>query len=65
MMILPDLKLLLVCSILDYFLIIGIILNCVFKFFLDKTLYYRFKRTAKLLKKLIKKREKYHSLNIF
>ena len=65
MMILSNLKALAIFSIFDYLLIFGIILNYSLKFFLDKTKYYRFKKSAKLLKKLIKKRKKYYSLNIF
>ena len=45
MMILPKLKFLLMFSVIDYYLIFGIIINLLLKFFLDRTKFYRFKKT--------------------
>ena len=64
-MILPNLKNLLLFSILDYFLLFGIFLSIFFKFYLDFTKKYRFKRSNKKLKKLLKKKKKYGSFNKF
>ena len=55
-------KNLLTLSILDYYLIFGIFIIYFWRLYLDKTVYSRFIRTAKLLRKLKIQKKKYYSL---
>ena len=61
----PFINHLLTISILNFSFLLGIFLNVFFKFYLDRTKYYRFHKKAKLMEKLMKKRKKYNSLNLF